>query len=139
MGSLVHRILKNSPHFRFTSSTFNLRSPILTHLLSLDPPISTDDELAQSRAQQQAPALDFPTSNHAPNLPHSLPFRSNYSYGYFSNPVNSNGSCPFGEKVVEGVGSDEGTIWADSVKKKRKKKMNKHKYRKLRKRLRRKT
>ncbi|KAL9265064.1 hypothetical protein AKJ16_DCAP11601 [Drosera capensis] len=139
MGSLVHRILKNSPHFRFASSTFNHQFPILTHLLSLDPPISTHDELSQSRAQQQAPALDFPTSNPASNLSQPLPFLSNYSYGYFLNPVNSNGSCRFGVKVVEGVGSDEGMIWADSVKKKRKKKMNKHKYRKLRKRLRRKT
>jgi hypothetical protein len=30
---------------------------------------------------------------------------------------------------------DSRTLWADSVKKKRKKKMNKHKYQKLRKRL----
>lgn len=38
-----------------------------------------------------------------------------------------------------GFGDGDLTVWADSVKKKRKKKMNKHKYRKLRKRLRRQT
>ncbi|KAK1617968.1 hypothetical protein QYE76_023485 [Lolium multiflorum] len=42
-----------------------------------------------------------------------------------------------GDDVCEGGGGAE--VWADSVKKKRKRKMNKHKLRKLRKRLRRQT
>eukprot|EP01018_Ginkgo_biloba_P025675 Gb_11076 [translate_table: standard] len=45
-----------------------------------------------------------------------------------------------GDPESDEVGLGEGLkIWADSVKKKRRKKMNKHKYKKLRKRLRRKT
>ncbi|GLJ07676.1 hypothetical protein SUGI_0072300 [Cryptomeria japonica] len=46
----------------------------------------------------------------------------------------------FVSTFLEGSGTEEGMkIWADSVKKKRRKKMNKHKYKKLRKRLRRKS
>ncbi|XP_068664879.1 uncharacterized protein [Aristolochia californica] len=52
-----------------------------------------------------------------------------FAFGYCLNL--SHDLCS-GEDVTQ-------TIWADSVKKKRKKKMNKHKYKKLRKRLRRKT
>jgi hypothetical protein len=43
---------------------------------------------------------------------------------------------PIGEDEVSGGAAE---VWADSVKKKRKRKMNKHKLRKLRKRLRRQT
>lgn len=47
----------------------------------------------------------------------------------------STGFCSPEAKVAEL--DDSSTMWADSVKKKRKKKMNKHKYQKLRKRMRR--
>ncbi|XP_066389879.1 uncharacterized protein [Miscanthus floridulus] len=44
-----------------------------------------------------------------------------------------------GAPALEEVGGGAAEVWADSVKKKRKRKMNKHKLRKLRKRLRRQT
>jgi hypothetical protein len=44
-----------------------------------------------------------------------------------------------GDDVCEGGDGGGAEVWADSVKKKRKRKMNKHKLRKLRKRLRRQT
>ncbi|XP_076911139.1 uncharacterized protein LOC143569013 [Bidens hawaiensis] len=58
-----------------------------------------------------------------------------FSFGYFLNPISSSGlpdSWPQEDPDVDG----SGMIWADSVKKKRKKKMNKHKLKKLKKRLR---
>lgn len=66
----------------------------------------------------------------------SLIFPS-FPFGFASKPVFENG---FLSPEVEDSGfEDSGTLWADSVKKKRKKKMNKHKYQKLRKRMRRQT
>ncbi|KAF3508841.1 hypothetical protein F2Q69_00005610 [Brassica cretica] len=64
----------------------------------------------------------------------SLRFYPSFPIGYGFNTTMVHGSglidmVPFTEAVVE----DEVVIYADSVKKKRKKKMNKHKYRKLRK------
>ncbi|XP_062193669.1 uncharacterized protein LOC133897111 [Phragmites australis] len=47
--------------------------------------------------------------------------------------------CGDAEEVDGGGGAAAAEVWADSVKKKRKRKMNKHKLRKLRKRLRRQT
>lgn len=63
-----------------------------------------------------------------------------FSLGFFLDPV-----LPYGSGSSQIIASESadvehpGTMWADSVKKKRKTKMNKHKYKKLRKRLRRKT
>lgn len=61
-----------------------------------------------------------------------------FSFGFFLNP---NISVPLFESEPNDEASpdDSNVIRADSVKKKRKKKMNKHKLRKLRKRLRKKT
>ncbi|KAL3376562.1 hypothetical protein AABB24_003146 [Solanum stoloniferum] len=64
-------------------------------------------------------------------------FYPSFSFGHFLNPVSPNGFISPVEDIV--VDDDSRKIWADSVKKKRKKKMNKHKLKKLRKRLRRKT
>ncbi|XP_031380313.1 uncharacterized protein LOC116195334 [Punica granatum] len=65
-------------------------------------------------------------------------FFPSFPLGFCSGPIYVNLAA---EPDADGVVSDEsdGTMWADSVKKKRKKKMNKHKYKKLRKRLRRQT
>ncbi|KAJ0241702.1 hypothetical protein HA466_0210910 [Hirschfeldia incana] len=70
----------------------------------------------------------------------SLRFYPSFPIGYGFNPTMVHGSgligtVPFTEEtVVEEKGEkEEVAIYADSVKKKRKKKMNKHKYRKLRK------
>ncbi|KDP46372.1 hypothetical protein JCGZ_10212 [Jatropha curcas] len=64
----------------------------------------------------------------------SSPFSSIHPFGFCSYPILSTGSIQDAPTKNE-----ESGIWADSVKKKRKKKMNKHKYKKLRKRLRRQT
>ncbi|KAK7381046.1 hypothetical protein VNO78_33570 [Psophocarpus tetragonolobus] len=57
-----------------------------------------------------------------------------FPFGFFPKPVFESGFGSPDDGVVE---EDSRTLWADSVKKKRKKKMNKHKYQKLRKRMRR--
>ncbi|KAJ9152812.1 hypothetical protein P3X46_026332 [Hevea brasiliensis] len=62
-----------------------------------------------------------------------LPFSSIHTFGFCSHPILSTW-------LIHDLQNDEDSgMWADSVKKKRKKKMNKHKYKKLRKRLRRQT
>ncbi|KAE9590256.1 hypothetical protein Lal_00028091 [Lupinus albus] len=60
-----------------------------------------------------------------------------FPFGFSSKPIFESGFCS--PEVEEDGLEDSRTIWADSVKKKRKKKMNKHKYQKLRKRMRRQT
>ncbi|CAN4081745.1 unnamed protein product [Withania somnifera] len=66
-------------------------------------------------------------------------FYPSFSFEHFLNPVCSNGLITCEEDNVVVVDDESNKLWADSVKKKRKKKMNKHKLKKLRKRLRRKT
>ncbi|KAL7611792.1 hypothetical protein Lser_V15G07802 [Lactuca serriola] len=80
------------------------------------------------------------TDESNPNPSHLSAFYPTFAFESFLNPISQLG---FIQHVVpeEDIfsGDDERGIWADSVKKKRKKKMNKHKLKKLRKRLRRKT
>ncbi|KAL2253696.1 UNVERIFIED_CONTAM: hypothetical protein Sindi_0164300 [Sesamum indicum] len=65
---------------------------------------------------------------------HAFP---SFSFGFFLDPKLSSGLYQIEAVKAEKSDLDESQImWADSVKKKRKKKMNKHKLRKLRKRLR---
>lgn len=73
-----------------------------------------------------------------PNHSSIAHFYPGFSFGFFLNP-NSASSLIRPEPDGEATEDDSNVIRADSVKKKRKKKMNKHKLKKLRKRLRRKT
>ncbi|XP_061374034.1 uncharacterized protein LOC133316311 [Gastrolobium bilobum] len=84
-----------------------------------------------------------PTTEPSPVM-EPLPFESSscstvifpsFPFGFSSKPILASGFC-FPEVEDPGL-EDSRTVWADSVKKKRKKKMNKHKYQKLRKRMRR--
>ncbi|KAL4577153.1 hypothetical protein LXL04_013257 [Taraxacum kok-saghyz] len=80
------------------------------------------------------------TTDESNTLPHLSAFYPSFAFESFLNPIAQPG---FIQHVVpeEDIdsGDDQKGMWADSVKKKRKKKMNKHKLKKLRKRLRRKT
>ncbi|CAN4079178.1 unnamed protein product [Withania somnifera] len=71
-----------------------------------------------------------------PKVSHCLFTYPSFSFGLFLNPVSQMGLIK--SENDEDI-DDSLKIWADSVKKKRKKKMNKHKLKKLRKCLRRKT
>ncbi|GAB2269742.1 hypothetical protein Dimus_004663 [Dionaea muscipula] len=139
MGSLINRILNKAPPFPIISHLNSPKSPKLVPLIPPDQSISTLNEVDNSRAPVR---LWNPTSINASKPTDSLPVFPNFSYGHFLNPIYSTGFCRSemeNEEEVKGVQSDETTIWADSVKKKRKRKMNQHKYKKLRKLLRRKT
>lgn len=70
------------------------------------------------------------------NPRNAFQFYPSFSFQYFLNPVSPSGFCQ-SQSLEQNLESEESrTMWADSVKKKRKRKMNKHKLRKLRKRLR---
>ncbi|CAI9758558.1 unnamed protein product [Fraxinus pennsylvanica] len=62
-------------------------------------------------------------------------FYPSFSFGCFLHPVSSSIGSIRSEPDEETVAESTLTIWADSVKKKRKRKMNRHKLRKLRKNL----
>ncbi|KAK9090270.1 hypothetical protein Sjap_023447 [Stephania japonica] len=91
------------------------------------------NELFQAHPCEQKPIFASQITDPI-DSPNRTPIYPNFPFGYCLNPIISIGSDPFEEIVDGGYGSDvAGTVWADSVKKKRKRKMNKHKYRKLRK------
>ncbi|GFS33527.1 hypothetical protein Acr_00g0029020 [Actinidia rufa] len=69
--------------------------------------------------------------------PHAIPSFPSFPFGFSLNPIGSTGFAP--ANADDAISGDDQMIYADSVKKKRKRKMNTHKYRKLKKRLRRKT
>lgn len=83
------------------------------------------------------PRPDQPETDHfKPKHSLSAQVYPSFSFEFFLNPV---APCPFIRPESDGEADEQNVIRADSVKKKRKKKMNKHKLKKLRKRMRRKT
>ncbi|PRQ17150.1 hypothetical protein RchiOBHm_Chr7g0191931 [Rosa chinensis] len=126
MASLVRRLTRNSTSLR-------------THLFPIPKPfpITHHNHLGPPKSDTHLPHLGPITVD---KVELSLPVFPSFPFGYCLNPISQIGSERLGLCEADGVGSDDaGTIWADSVKKKRKRKMNKHKLRKLRKSLRRKT
>ncbi|GJT97976.1 hypothetical protein Tco_1093494 [Tanacetum coccineum] len=115
-SSIIRKLSRNKT---LIITTLNNNSRILTSPTHLpDPPIP----------------LFFNTPKPNPN---KFPvFYPSFAFESFLNPVNQTGYI---QQEDNDVVSEENVIYADSVKKKRKKKMNKHKLKKLRKRLRRKT
>lgn len=128
MASLARRLTRNTSSLR----THLFRKPTPSLISHLGPP-------KPQHADNQVPHWG-PISFDKVEFSQSLPIFPSFTFGYCLNPISPIGSgqlrlCEAGE-----VESDDArTIWADSVKKKRKRKMNKHKLRKLRKSLRRKT
>lgn len=100
-------------------------SPLLVHPFESDNRPSRSSFLAQTEAKSSGSGLS------------PRQFYPSFSTGLFLNPISYTGLIEHG--VSDDLSGDSPTIWADSVKKKRKRKMNKHKLKKLRKRLRRKT
>ncbi|GFY83096.1 hypothetical protein Acr_02g0013360 [Actinidia rufa] len=131
MASLLQKLLrKQSPNCIVASLSKqpppNLIPSLLTHL--------HQNHIAESEPHHQCIANIVPFKTGNSISPRSIPTFPSFPFGFSLNPIGSTGFAP-----ADAVSGDDRTIWADSVKKKRKKKMNKHKYRKLRKRLRRKT
>ncbi|KAF6144508.1 hypothetical protein GIB67_004465 [Kingdonia uniflora] len=133
MAVVLQKLLKKPPSLRFIAN-FNNNPQTLN-------PTSPSPFLHQPHLTDFKPSDSIPEP---PISPFQDQIKSNqflqiypsFSLGYFLNPIPPNGFDQLEEVVVS---NEANTIWADSVKKKRKKKMNKHKYKKLRKLLRRKT
>ncbi|MBA0805844.1 hypothetical protein Gohar_005333 [Gossypium harknessii] len=135
MAYLMHKLFKNKSTQRFILS---LKTPQHQHRLSKLSPSLIPQQTHHFSLIQPENSLENDKSTEPLKLYPSFPF------GYLLNPVSSIGFDPMAimeveEGKVETEDDNAGEVWADSVKKKRKKKMNKHKYKKLRKRLRRKT
>lgn len=134
MASILRKALRNE----FQSAT----TRIITNLNKSEPAILNSTlqppNLAHpccNRRNQIPFCLQGETENSNPNnVSSGSVVYPSFSFGLFLNPISQIG--------LINSDNDEGNslkIWADSVKKKRKKKMNKHKLKKLRKHLRRKT
>lgn len=131
MASILQKLARNNSTTRLITC---FKNPILTH-----PPFL--NHLSETNPTQLVPINSLIPSQpktEDPFSPPSLHFYPSFSFGCFLNPISICGLLQSGNQE-EAVSDDSGMIWADSVKKKRKRKMNKHKLRKLRKRLRRKT
>ncbi|KAK9052711.1 hypothetical protein SSX86_029341 [Deinandra increscens subsp. villosa] len=128
--SAFHKILRkpfNGSTIRALLHRQNLTQPLIPHLLHQLQPNSTP--IGKNPFPDFSPADQTARFNIYPS----------FSFGCFLNPISSSGfldSNPEEAPELDGSGSSTGMIWADSVKKKRKKKMNKHKLKKLKKRLR---
>ncbi|XP_041006412.1 uncharacterized protein LOC121251142 [Juglans microcarpa x Juglans regia] len=128
MASGFHKLLRKSPAARFIAALQNPHAPNPTASLIF----------SQTRIEPTDPT-PFLGSSKAENLTHSEFSRiyPSFPFGFYLNPICSSLSVP--SEAEDAALGDCGTVWADSVKKKRKRKMNKHKYQKLRRRLRRQT
>lgn len=126
MISLFQKLLKKPPSSRFVAAFH---------------PLQTPNPIIPLNQGHDLPTETLPTS---PILTHQFVGSSSstlifpsFPFGFASKPVLENGILSHVAEDAEL--EDAQTLWADSVKKKRKKKMNKHKYQKLRKRMRRQT
>ncbi|RAL46906.1 hypothetical protein DM860_005185 [Cuscuta australis] len=132
MASFLGKVLRNrsQPATRFIT----LLNKSQTQIPSAPPPTTIGSETAQN------PIFLIPKREDSNTNASSL-FHPTFSFDYFLNPVPILRSGFIFQSEDAGVASrrESPEIWADSVKKKRKKKMNKHKLKKLRKRLRKKT
>nr|XP_004231830.1 uncharacterized protein LOC101257717 [Solanum lycopersicum] len=139
MASILRKALRN----QFQSST----TRIITNLNKSEPAIL-------SSTSPQPPILAHPSCSRRNQIPFCLQRETedpnqkvspcplvypSFPFGVFLNPISQIGVVKSENDGGVVVGEDSLKIWADSVKKKRKRKMNKHKLKKLRKRLRRKT
>ncbi|XP_020596011.1 uncharacterized protein LOC110036007 [Phalaenopsis equestris] len=134
MASLLHKLLRKaqlpSHQTLFLLSKLQPRTSLLrTSILSSN----HDFFLNQCPGSMSCPSENDAAENALIRLcPSFPPFIS-------LEPFSRSGNFQFDAEQHYGGEDDGPTMWADSVKKKRKRKMNKHKYRKLRKRLRRQT
>ncbi|KAL8124275.1 hypothetical protein AgCh_012066 [Apium graveolens] len=131
MASILQKLARNNSTTRLITCFTN---PISTH-----PPLPFFNHLSQTNPTQLVPLTPSQPKTEGPFSHHPLHFYPSFSFGCFLNPISLSGLVQSGNQEEEAVSGDSGLIWADSVKKKRKRKMNKHKLKKLRKRLRRKT
>ncbi|KAM1186078.1 hypothetical protein ACFX2I_015206 [Malus domestica] len=137
MASFVHKLAKNAPALRTAASLKSHLFPkptasLISHHSHLAPP---KPEFSEDPVAQLGP-----TSFHNAESPSPFPIFPNFPFAFCFNPISPAGFDRLGVfEAVEVESDDVRTIWADSVKKKRKKKMNKHKLKKLRKSLRRKS
>ncbi|XP_030484812.1 uncharacterized protein LOC115701218 [Cannabis sativa] len=134
MASTIHKLLTKSPTLKILTA-FNPK-PLPLPLPNLNVPLT---QLNYNQVKlypylgsnpDQSPFLGAQKNDYLPTFSHVYP---SFPFGYSLNPLPLSGSIPLEAE------DDSTELWADSVKKKRKRKMNKHKYNKLRKRLRRQT
>ncbi|KAM7509207.1 hypothetical protein LguiA_019660 [Lonicera macranthoides] len=149
MASIFGKLLKKQTPARIIT-TFNspLPSPLLLNHLSQTNPPTLHPSINPNPISdpQKLDYFSYPLNSlqFYPSFPfgfsaNPIPSAGSVQFGYYANPILSTGFVQFEEEDNDVFSSDSRTIWADSVKKKRKRKMNKHKLKKLRKRLRRKT
>ncbi|KAG7535283.1 hypothetical protein ISN45_Aa08g027370 [Arabidopsis thaliana x Arabidopsis arenosa] len=132
MANLMHRFFKNKSCFNSiqrlttTPSLFTYQKPFI---------INTNIESVTEKPDPVSFANPLITlSGNEFNQP--MRFYPSFSMGLCLNPKMIQGlDLAETASLVEEEDAKEIVIYADSVKKKRKKKMNKHKYRKLRKQL----
>ncbi|KAG2714704.1 hypothetical protein I3843_03G043700 [Carya illinoinensis] len=125
MASGFLKLLRKSPAARFIAALQNPQAPNPTASLIF----------SQTCLIEPTDPTPFLGSHKAENLTHSEFSRiyPSFPFAFYLNPFCSTLSVP--SEAEDAALGDCGTVWADSVKKKRKRKMNKHKYQKLRKRL----
>uniref|UniRef100_A0A1J3E2S9 Small ribosomal subunit protein mS38 n=1 Tax=Noccaea caerulescens TaxID=107243 RepID=A0A1J3E2S9_NOCCA len=120
MANLVQRFLRNQSCLRA--------------IPRLNPNLTTNQKPCISNVESVSVESDpVPLTNPVITVAdNSLHFYPSFPIGYGFNPIVIHDSGLI-ETVAEEKDEKETVIYADSVKKKRKKKMNKHKYRKLKK------
>ncbi|KAK3026071.1 hypothetical protein RJ639_042563 [Escallonia herrerae] len=129
MAGALHKLLTRTSHQRIITS-FAHENPFK---FITSPPIFHQPHTLNSSPK--------PTSDSSPTMEKGtafdkFPIYPSFSFGNFLDPVSLSGLCKSTSVAGDEAAKSDGMVWADSVKKKRKKKMNKHKLNKLRKRLR---
>ncbi|KAI4348236.1 hypothetical protein L6164_008983 [Bauhinia variegata] len=131
MASTLQKLLRKTTATRIITAFHNSRALSLAGPLAFERFPSVEINRECRKPTNLSPVKEDFNSSRSTMIFPSFPF------GFVLNPVSSIGVFPPEAEDVEL--DDSRKMWADSVKKKRKRKMNKHKYQKLRKRMRRQT
>lgn len=136
MASTMQKLLRKSPETRLFSALHRQSELNITLPLTFQQPhnIETKPDAHLGHIPILKPFLGAEKPEKLSPFSQIYP---SFPFGFCLNPVPVSGSVP---SEAEDVAVDDSReVWADSTKKKRKRKMNRHKYKKLRKRLRRQT
>ncbi|KAL1203967.1 hypothetical protein V5N11_011810 [Cardamine amara subsp. amara] len=132
MANLMHRFFKNKSCLnsiqRLTPSLITYQKPCINFIDSV---VEKPDPVSLAN-----PVITLPRNESNQSSNQAMRFYPSFSMEFFLNPTTFQGlDLAETASLEEKEDEKEVVIYADSVKKKRKKKMNKHKYRKLRKQL----
>ncbi|CAA6664121.1 unnamed protein product [Spirodela intermedia] len=139
MATLLQKLVKRAPPFNSLRLLTSIDIPQLPCSSTVLHSLRRESDHGTGRSRHSGLPLDWGGADHPCSMQHAHLIFPTFLHVQHLEPIHQHCGVDGDGECDEGSAVDDRTLWADSVKKKRKRKMNKHKLRKLRRQLRRKT